>query len=48
MKLLSTLGVAGAVGIAVAMGGGGHHNASGFTFHGSLEGAIAEVRNRLP
>ncbi len=34
--------------IATAKGGGGHHNASGFTFTGSLDDAIAEVRNRLP
>ena len=34
--------------IAVAMGGGGHHNAAGFSFDGSLEDAIDEVRRRLP
>lgn len=33
--------------IAAALGGGGHHNASGFTFKGPVEGAIAEVRSRL-
>ena len=34
--------------IAVAMGGGGHHNASGFSHAGTLEQAVAEVRSRLP
>ena len=34
--------------IAAAMGGGGHHNASGFTFAGSPEDAVAAVRERLP
>lgn len=33
--------------IAVAMGGGGHHNAAGFSFAGDAESAIAEVRARL-
>lgn len=34
--------------IAAAMGGGGHHNASGFTFAGTPEDAVAAVRERLP
>ncbi len=33
--------------IASELGGGGHHNASGFTFKGSPEEAIAAVRARL-
>ena len=33
--------------IAVELGGGGHHNAAGFTFAGSAEGAVAAVRSRL-
>jgi len=33
--------------IAVALGGGGHHNAAGFAFDGDPEAAIAEVRARL-
>ncbi len=33
--------------IASALGGGGHHNAAGFTFAGSAEEAIAAVRARL-
>ena len=35
-------------GIAADLGGGGHHNASGFTFVGSVDDAIAAVRDRLP
>ena len=33
--------------IAVELGGGGHHNAAGFTFAGSAEGAVDAVRSRL-
>lgn len=33
--------------IAVDLGGGGHHNAAGFTFHGTAEEAVAAVRSRL-
>jgi phosphoesterase RecJ-like protein len=33
--------------IAVAMGGGGHHNASGFSVAGDLDNAIDQVRSRL-
>lgn len=33
--------------IAVALGGGGHHNAAGFTFEGTAEQAIEAVRARL-
>ena len=33
--------------IAVEMGGGGHHNASGFSYVGTLDGAVEEVRRRL-
>lgn len=33
--------------IAVDLGGGGHHNAAGFTFQGSAEEAIEAVRSRL-
>ncbi len=34
--------------IAVALGGGGHHNAAGFTWEGSVVGAIAAVKERIP
>lgn len=34
--------------IAGHFGGGGHHNASGFSFNGSPEAAIAAVRDLLP
>lgn len=34
--------------IAAELGGGGHHNASGFTFTGSAEAAVEEIRKRLP
>jgi bifunctional oligoribonuclease and PAP phosphatase NrnA len=34
--------------IAAELGGGGHHNASGFTFHGGPQEALAAVRERLP
>jgi phosphoesterase RecJ-like protein len=34
--------------VAAALGGGGHHNASGFTFTGDAEQAIARVRELLP
>ena len=34
--------------VAEAMGGGGHHRASGFRFEGSLDEAVQEVRSRLP
>lgn len=33
--------------IAVQLGGGGHHNAAGFTFAGDVEAAIAAVRSHL-
>ncbi len=33
--------------IAADLGGGGHHNAAGFTFHGDPEGALKAVRERL-
>ena len=33
--------------VAAALGGGGHHNASGFTFVGSHEEAIEHVRRQL-
>jgi bifunctional oligoribonuclease and PAP phosphatase NrnA len=33
--------------IAVALGGGGHHNAAGFNFAGSVEAALAAVRDLL-
>lgn len=33
--------------IAVALGGGGHHNAAGFTFPGDLDTAVAAVRDLL-
>lgn len=33
--------------IAVELGGGGHHNAAGFTFGGSVEEAIQAIRERL-
>lgn len=34
--------------IAADLGGGGHHNAAGFTYTGTVEEAVAEVRRRLP
>ncbi|MFP3915004.1 MAG: DHH family phosphoesterase [Actinomycetota bacterium] len=34
--------------IAAELGGGGHHNASGFTFHGGPMEAVDAVRRRLP
>ncbi len=33
--------------VAVALGGGGHHNAAGFNFAGSVEAALAAVRGLL-
>lgn len=33
--------------IAAELGGGGHHNASGFTFQGTVDDAVAAVRSRL-
>jgi phosphoesterase RecJ-like protein len=33
--------------IASALGGGGHHNAAGFTFKGDSAGAVAAVKARL-
>lgn len=33
--------------IAADLGGGGHHNAAGFTFSGDIEAAVAAVRERL-
>lgn len=35
-------------GIAAELGGGGHHNASGFTVSGDVDGAVAAVRKLLP
>lgn len=34
--------------LAADLGGGGHHNASGFTFGGTPEEAVTAVRERLP
>jgi phosphoesterase RecJ-like protein len=34
--------------VAVALGGGGHHNASGLTHTGPPEATIAEIRKQLP
>jgi bifunctional oligoribonuclease and PAP phosphatase NrnA len=34
--------------IAYALGGGGHHNAAGFTFHGDVDAAMEAVRSLLP
>lgn len=34
--------------IAAELGGGGHHNASGFTWEGDAAGAVGAVRERLP
>ncbi|HEX2153503.1 MAG TPA: bifunctional oligoribonuclease/PAP phosphatase NrnA [Acidimicrobiia bacterium] len=34
--------------IAADLGGGGHHNASGFTFSGDAAEAVAAIRERLP
>lgn len=34
--------------LAADLGGGGHHNASGFTFQGGAAEAVEEVRRRLP
>ncbi len=34
--------------IAAKLGGGGHHNAAGFTFKGTVEAAVQEVTKRLP
>lgn len=34
--------------IAADLGGGGHHNAAGFTFKGGPQEAVAAVRERLP
>ena len=33
--------------IAVELGGGGHHNAAGFTLKGTYEDAVSSVRDRL-
>jgi phosphoesterase RecJ-like protein len=33
--------------IALALGGGGHHNAAGFTFEGTAEAALAAVQRQL-
>ncbi|MDH5293991.1 MAG: DHHA1 domain-containing protein, partial [Acidimicrobiia bacterium] len=33
--------------IALELGGGGHHNASGFTISGSIEDAVEAVTARL-
>ena len=34
--------------IAQELGGGGHHNASGFTFAGTVDEAVTAIRERLP
>ncbi len=34
--------------VAVALGGGGHHNASGLTHPGPTEATIAAIRDLLP
>lgn len=34
--------------IAAELGGGGHHNAAGFTLNGTVEDAVSAVRSRLP
>ncbi|MGI8517334.1 MAG: DHH family phosphoesterase [Acidimicrobiia bacterium] len=34
--------------VAAALGGGGHHNAAGFTFNGTAEDAVAAVVDLLP
>ena len=44
---LRSRGVADVGAVAQALGGGGHRNAAGFTFHGSPEGAVAAVRSLL-
>lgn len=33
--------------IATELGGGGHHNAAGFTYHGTVDDAVDAVRSRL-
>jgi len=44
---LRSRGVADVGSVAQALGGGGHRNAAGFTFHGSPEGAVEAVRALL-
>jgi phosphoesterase RecJ-like protein len=44
---LRSRGVVDVNAIAGALGGGGHHNAAGFTIEGSPEQAIARVRELL-
>lgn len=44
---LRSRGVADVGAVAHALGGGGHRNAAGFTFHGSPEEAVAAVRALL-
>ncbi len=44
---LRSRGVVNVAAIAEALGGGGHHNAAGFTVEGSPEQAIAKVRELL-
>jgi nanoRNase/pAp phosphatase (c-di-AMP/oligoRNAs hydrolase) len=34
--------------VAVALAGGGHHNAAGFTFNGTPDDAVAAVVALLP
>jgi phosphoesterase RecJ-like protein len=33
--------------VAAGFGGGGHHNAAGFTFHGTVEEAVARIQEAL-
>lgn len=44
---LRSRGLVDVAAIAGALGGGGHHNAAGFTFAGTPDEAIAQVRSRL-
>jgi phosphoesterase RecJ-like protein len=44
---LRSRGVADVGAVATALGGGGHRNAAGFTFHGTPEEAVAAVRALL-
>ena len=44
---LRSRGIVDVAAVAAAFGGGGHHNASGFTFLGSPEEAIERIRGQL-
>ena len=44
---LRSRGAVDVAAIAAALGGGGHHNAAGFTFNGTAEAAMARVRELL-